>query len=269
MSNPIPPQIIKSFLTKNDCYKAGRIISVKGLMLHSVGCSQPSANAFLKSWNQPGVSACVHAFIDANTGIVYQTLPWNYQGWHCGGTGNNNYIGVELCEPQSIEYTHGAAFIDHSPSNTSAAVDRTYQAAVTLFAYLCSQYHLDPGKDGVILSHREGHRRGIATNHGDPEHLWTPFGQTMNAFRRDVQAALSPIAQTASHRIPYQVIVVPDSLNIRSGPGTNYSVVGQIKHGEVYTITQESHGKGASRWGKLKSGAGWLSLDFTNAKTEH
>jgi len=47
-------------------------------------------------------------------------------------------------------------------------------------------------------------------------------------------------------------------LNIRKGPGTNYAVTGQIKDMGVYTIVEESNG-----WGKLKSGAGWISLAYT------
>ena len=65
-------------------------------------------------------------------------------------------------------------------------------AAVELFAMLCSSYDLDPLADGVIISHREGHARGVASNHGDPEHLWTQLGMgyTMDGFRSDVKAAM-------------------------------------------------------------------------------
>ena len=58
---------------------------------------------------------------------------------------------------------------------------------------LCQKYSLDPLEDGVILSHWEGHTRGIASNHGDPEHLWTQLGlpYTMDGFRADVKAALT------------------------------------------------------------------------------
>ena len=38
-------KLVESILTKNPCYTAGRTITVKGLMLHSVGCPQPSALA--------------------------------------------------------------------------------------------------------------------------------------------------------------------------------------------------------------------------------
>ena len=68
-------KLVQNFLTKNDCYKSGRKITVKGLMLHSVGCSQPNASVFVKNWNRSGLEACVHGFIDGNTGTVYQTLP--------------------------------------------------------------------------------------------------------------------------------------------------------------------------------------------------
>lgn len=60
---------------------------------------------------------------------------------------------------------------------------------------------------------------------------------------------------------PYLVRVSVTDLNIRKGPGTNNAIVGVIKPG-VYTIVAESNGKGATKWYKLKSGAGWISADF-------
>lgn len=60
----------------------------------------------------------------------------------------------------------------------------------------------------------------------------------------------------------YVVTVTTDVLNIRKGPGTNYATAGSVKRGEAYTIVEESSGTGASKWGRLKSGAGWISLDY-------
>lgn len=60
---------------------------------------------------------------------------------------------------------------------------------------------------------------------------------------------------------PYLVRVTISDLYIRKGPGTNYGKNGFIAPG-VYTIVAESNGTGASKWGKLKSGAGWISLDY-------
>ena len=190
-------KLVQSILTKNPCYTAGRKITVKGLMLHSVGCPQPKASVFINNWNSPSYdSACVHGFIDGNDGTVYQTLPWNHRGWHCGsgskGSGNNTHIGVEMCEPACIKYTGGANFTCSDTAVARTVAKRTYAAAVELFAYLCRQYNLNPTADGVIISHREGHSRGIASNHGDPEHLWNGLGMgyTMDGFRKDVKAAM-------------------------------------------------------------------------------
>ena len=60
----------------------------------------------------------------------------------------------------------------------------------------------------------------------------------------------------------YRVRTKADVLNIRKGPGTNYGVAGQIKGKGIYTIVAEAAGPGATKWGKLKSGAGWISLDY-------
>ena len=187
-------KIIQSIMTKNPCYTAGKKIIVKGMMLHSVGCPQPSAKAFVDSWNKPEHNtSCVHAFIDGNTGDVYQTLPWNHRGWHGGGSSNDTHIGVEMCEPACIKYTGGATFTCSDIVTAKAVVQRTYDTAVQLFAHLCKQYKLNPLDDGVIISHKEGHKRGIASNHGDPEHIWNQLGMgyTMDTFRKAVKSAMN------------------------------------------------------------------------------
>lgn len=187
-------KLVESILTKNPCYTAGRKITVKGLMLHSVGCPQPKASVFINSWNSASYDrACVHAFIDGNDATVYQTLPWDHRGWHGGGSSNNTHIGVEMCEPACIKYVGGSSFTCSDTATAKAVAKRTYETAVELFAYLCKMYSLDPLGDGVIVSHREGHSRGIASNHGDPEHLWNQLGMgyTMTTFRNAVKAQLS------------------------------------------------------------------------------
>lgn len=56
---------------------------------------------------------------------------------------------------------------------------------------------------------------------------------------------------------PYIVRVTADVLNVRSGPGTGYKITRQVKKHGLYTIVAEN-----GKWGKLKSGAGWISLDY-------
>lgn len=251
-------KIIQSILTKNPCYTAGKKITVKGLMLHSVGCPQPSATAFINTWNRSDFHrACVHAFIDGNTGNVHQTLPWNHRGWHGGGKCNDTHIGVEMCEPACIKYTGGSTFTCTDKVKGRAVVQRTYDTAVALFAHLCALYGLDPMKD--IISHKEGASKGIASNHGDPEHLWKQLGMgyTMDTFRKAVKGAMD-----SGKNMSHLVKITASTLNVRAGVGTNHPITTTVKKGEIYTIVDESV-KGSTKWGKLKSGAGWISLKYT------
>lgn len=351
-------KLVEALLTRNPCYRVGKKIVVKGLMLHSVGCPQPRASVYIGNWNQESFDdACVHAFIDGNDGTVYQTLPWEHRGWHCAsgkkGSGNNTHIGVEMCEPDCIKYVGGATFVCSDVEAARAVVKRTYEAAVELFAYLCKEYGLDPLADGVVISHKEGYERGIASNHGDPEHLWRQLGlgYTMDGFRRDVKSAMGAgsseenvgekKAQGATgspggypeklakgyyyvrkawedkksqkgaykvlknakacadrnegyavydgdgnvvygtgemapedvvdlgngtvigeKKVAYRVRVRIPDLNIRKGPGTDYEKTGKFTGVGVFSIVAEAAGEGAEKWGKLRSGAGWISLDF-------
>lgn len=200
-------EVIESILTNNPCYRAGKKIAVKGIMLHSVGCPQPSAEKFVKMWNTPDASrACVHAFIDGTTGRVYQTLPWEHRAWHCGGNANSTHIGVEMCEPSCIHYTSGASFTCADEQAALAVVQRTYNTAVELFAFLCKKFGLNPLEDGVIISHKEGHKRGLASGHGDPEHLWSGIkcGYTMEGFRKEIANTIANVKAepTAKNHTP-------------------------------------------------------------------
>ncbi len=56
----------------------------------------------------------------------------------------------------------------------------------------------------------------------------------------------------------YTVTITANVLNVRKGPGTSYPVSSTVKKGQVYTIVDTQNG-----WGKLKSGAGWIFLQYT------
>lgn len=72
---------------------------------------------------------------------------------------------------------------------------------------------------------------------------------------------LYPTSASAT-ALPYMVKVTIHDLNIRRGPGTNYAKTGRYTGIGSFTIVEESAGQGASKWGKLKSSAGWISLDY-------
>ena len=189
----------KCLLTKNDCYKAGKKITPKGVMWHSTGAKNPNIkryvqpddgklgdNQYNNDWNRSGTGACVHAFIglDKNGKVcTYQTLPWNYRGWHCGGSGNDRYISFEICEDDLKDKSY---------------FEKVYKEAVELTAYLCKQYNLNPNGSNVIICHQDGYKLGIATNHSDIYHWFNKFGKDMNDVRKDVAAAMGKTTTLSS-----------------------------------------------------------------------
>ena len=181
----------KLIFTENACYKAGRKITPKGIMVHSTGANNPNlrryvgpddgllgVNQYNNHWNQDrpdGRQVCVHAFIGKlkdGSIATYQTLPWNHRGWHAGGDANNTHIGFEICED---------ALTDASYFNA------VYKEAIELCVHLCKLYNLTE-KD--VIGHYEGYQRGIASNHADPRHWFSRHGKSMDSFRADVKKLL-------------------------------------------------------------------------------
>ena len=182
----------KLIFTENACYKAGRKITVKGIMVHSTGANNPwlkryvgpddgklGKNQYNNHWNTyhpGGREVCVHGFIGklADGSIAtYQTLPWDHRGWHAGGSANDTHIGFEICEDGLSDKTY---------------FNKVYKEAVELCAYLCKQYGLT---EQNIICHSEGYKKGIASNHGDVMHWFPKHGKSMDTFRADVKALLS------------------------------------------------------------------------------
>ena len=266
----------KCLLTKNECYHRNIKIKPCGVMVHSTGANNPylkryvqpddgrlgtnTAGNHFNQWHPGGCKVCVHAFIGKlmdGSIATYQTLPWDIKGWHSGvgrkGSANDmGYIGFEICE---------------DGLNDKAYFDKVYKEAVELTAYLCNRYHFDP--QSQVICHSEGHKRGIASNHADVMHWFPKHGKSMDTFRRDVEIEMkktahiqtAPSAQTTL--VAYRVKVSTPHLRVRKGPGIAYPITGSIRDMGIYTIIQESAGTGAKKWGRLKSGIGWISLDYT------
>ena len=182
----------KLIFTENACYKAGKKITVKGIMVHSTGANNPwlkryvgpddgllGKNQYNNHWNTyhpGGREVCVHGFIGKladGSVATYQCLPWEHRGWHAGGSANNTHIGFEICEDGLSDGTY---------------FKKVYQEAVELCAYLCKEYGLTE-KD--IICHSEGYKRGIASNHGDVMHWFPKHGKSMDTFRAAVKELLA------------------------------------------------------------------------------
>lgn len=193
----------KLILTNNSCYKAGRTIKPKGIMLHSTGANNPYLKRYVgpddgllgknqakNHWNQDKPDerlVCVHGFIGklADGSIAtYQTLPWNHRGWHAGGSANDTHISFEICEDG---LTDASYFND------------VYWEAVELCVYLCKQYGLN---EKNIICHSEGAKLGIASNHSDVMHWFPKYSKSMDTFRTDVKSGLAPISTNTKPAAP-------------------------------------------------------------------
>lgn len=149
---------------------------------------------------------------------------------------------------------------------TGEMTQATWNSLVSLCVDICKRYGFRLTYDGTRNGSLTEHRMFAST---DCPGQW--LHARMGQLAKEVNARLDGTAtgqsqstsgQSQAAATGYLVKVTASVLNIRKGPGTNYAVTGQIKDKGTYTIVAESSGTGASKWGKLKSGAGWISLDY-------
>ena len=183
-------KLTTNYMTRNDCYTAGKKITPIGIMVHSTAAPGVMAADWFARWNksyskgETDRQVCAHAFVDDKE--VCQYLPWNQRGWHCGGSGNNTHIGFEICEPSGFKYVNGATS-GYDAKKNEPYFRAAWDNAVALCVLLCKQYGLN---ETYILCHSEGHKKGIASNHGDVMHWFLKHGENMNTFRAAVKEAL-------------------------------------------------------------------------------
>lgn len=292
-------KLVESFLTKNPCFSSDRKIAVKGILLQSIGCPQPSAKVFLNNWNRPSYNrSCPHAIVDAVDGTVYQTLPWTHRGWHAATVANDNYIGVVMCEPNQIKYTpRGVTFsVVGDRAKAEDAARRAYYSSVDLCAMLCKEFDLDPASQ--IFFPIDLSLIGSPLTIKDPEHLWSQLDLsfTMNGFRADVKDALDKLngvepsaieatvvegdssavsvaeeisveekANETVENTSFEVRIPVSNLRIRKGPGVGEGCepIGQYTGIGTFRILEVQNGTGSkSGWGRLASGEGWICMDY-------
>ena len=101
-------------------------------------------------------------------------------------------------------------------------------------------------------------------NHGGhlEANAWIDFSVFKNRFLGALRYKNVTDEETKPDSNPYLAKVICDTLNVRKGAGTEYPIALQVHRGDVYTIT-ETVTKGGYTWGRLKSGAGWIALDYT------
>src|SRR5574343_76879 len=274
-------EIRKQILTKNNCYKAGVPMTPKGVLWHSTGANNPKLsryvpddgnlgpNKYNNHWDQPrpgNRDVCVHAFIgkDKNGEVqIYQTLPFDMRCWGAGkgkkGSANDSYIQFEICEDKLDDKEY---------------FNQVYKAGVWFTAEMVKRYNIDVNSISII-DHSGAYKLGIASNHGDVMKWFKIYNKTMNDVIEDVKKLLNgtpapeqkpqekpqPSQPTQPATKEFTVKITVDALNVRQSPSPNAAVNTVIRDRGLYTIVDVD-----GKWGKLKSGAGWIHLDYTDNK---
>ena len=204
------PVIKEAFAVNSPRYTSGARLIPVGVVLHSVGTPQPSAEVFVKMWQSGKSPYFTHYVLDDQD--IYQIMPHNRPLYHIGSPGNNKWLGIEMCEPNTIKYTGGATFKMTDPEKARAFVKACYDQAVWLLAKLCQEYDWNP--QTAILTHNEVSTKRLSnTDHVDPEHLWKGTGMpyTLQKLRNDVAAAMGKPIQADT------VVVETPVRTLRSG----------------------------------------------------
>lgn len=195
-----------------------------------------------------------HIAVDEKT--VIQGLPFDRNAWACGdgtnGNGNRKGISIEICRPTNKD---------------RSLYDKAEENAVYVAARLLYKFNI--GIDGLKRHYDFATNKKVCPNVLMREKRWDGFkGRVKWVLEEIKKGNIDPSLdsgttelknnsnQNASNNSSHVLVkIICDELNIRKEPSFNSSVVGTVKKGEVFTITEQQNGLG-----RLKSGIGWISM---------
>lgn len=186
----------EAYARNNGAFKAARPMpqgSPAGVIIHSTGANNPNLKRYVNApeicgenpyrnyFDRADSDVCPHAVIGLDkSGEVRaaKLLPWNVCCWGCGSgsKGSYNYAPAYI----QIEIAEDAL-------NDRAYFEEAFGLAVQLCQRLMKNYPSILPEN--VISHKEAHARGYASNHGDPEHWLARFGKDMNWFRSRLESS--------------------------------------------------------------------------------
>ncbi|BBF43310.1 N-acetylmuramoyl-L-alanine amidase [Lachnospiraceae bacterium KM106-2] len=244
--------IKRKYMTKNDCYKMGKVIKPKGIIVHSTGAKEGKdvdSDYYYARWNKSGVYKCVHAFLDEKS--VTEMLPVSksktYKCWGCGsgskGSYNNTHVQFEIIEPKDYK-------------------DKTYfrqtkEMALQYCTHLFKLYGWTKVTKTNCLTHAEAHKLGYASNHADILHWWKNYhNYDMDDFRKDLSKRIAKKSDSGENKPKTKTKTVntkSGNLNCRAKASVLSKIVGKFKKGTKVTVTNKS-GKWSKVTGKATTG---------------
>lgn len=233
------------------------------------GAAQNTATYFANTPNK----ASADFIVDDETIVQYNPDPLNYYCWAVGGNKysnkitslsgqyygqckNNNSISIEMCSNKKNKASLA------STDDDWYITEKTQKMAIQLTTYLMQLYNID--KSHIIMHHQ-------VTGKACPqpwcknENALGNWYQFLNNIKAGTQLNVGikpsiPAQEVISggKSVKYIVRITANTLNVRSGPGTMYSINRTVNKNAAYTIIEEQ-----GNFGRLISGAGWICLDYT------
>ena len=276
-------EIKTKLIPNNTAARSGYALKPQYITIHNTANTGVGANAENHAKYMQGSgknsTASYHYVVDDKE--IYRLLPDNEVAWHAAdgeyGTGNRQSLAIEICE------------------NVDGNLLNATNNAVELTAHLMKLYNI-PISNVVQHNHWSGKDCPNRIRRGEPYNWQTFLNKVNNMVNSSVSKTLYRVRKTWANSASqigaytdlnnakkacdsagkpyyvfdingkvvyptaaksYKVKVIVDALNIRSGPGIQYKINSCIRDCGVYTITEEKNG-----FGRLKSGAGWISLDY-------
>lgn len=236
-------KITENFLTPNK-YSRPQIPleRVTKIAVHYVGNPNTSAAAnrnYFENQKTAGRYVSSHYIIGLQ-GEIIQCIPLNEISY-CTNQANSYSISIECCHPDS----------------TGKFTEATEQSLAELCACLLEKFGLCADD---IIRHYDVTRKQCPL-------YWSPTkyqsaevaNGRFKAFKDRVAVLMKKDKPPDNTDKSFCVRVLDPALNIRAQPSLNAKINGVIRDKGIYTIVAEAHGDGVL-WGKLKSGAGWISL---------
>ena len=197
------------------------------------------------------------------------------------GIGKDGRIGMYV-EEKDRSWCSSNAANDHRAitievaSDTEhpyAVNDKAYAALIDLLVDICQRNDIKELKwkaDKSLISQVDKQNmtvhRWFANKACPGDYLYERHGAIAEAVNKrlgvttitPVQPEVTTPEAPKEQKFPYLVRITANVLNVRAGAGKNYRINTQVRKNQVYTIVDQKN-----NWGKLKSGAGWICLDYT------
>lgn len=204
-------------------------------------------------------SVRVHYYVD-NVG-AWQNLPLTQQGWHAAdgsGNGNTRTIAIECI--MSGKGTAEDRQAEDNAARIAAELLKTYGLTIDCLFTHTHWLNVRDGRKGTVDQlNVMRHPYKMCPLYILPH--WQDFKAKVAAYMGEgVSKSEAPEPAQEFEPVQFLVKIVDDDLNIRSGAGTEFPIVGKVYKGYVFTILETARAKDGGTWGRLKSGAGWINI---------